>query len=773
MTLPGPSAVLSAAFVVGLGLAGTFLVGPPAPRPADAPPEEFSAERAMAHIRQIAQRPHPVGSADHARVREYVAGALDELGLKAERQSTVVRRGAPTLRMARVENILARIAGTGSTGVVLLASHYDSVPAAPGAADAGSGVGAILEALRALRAGPAPRNDVVVLFTDAEELGLLGAKAFVEQHPWAADVRMAINLEARGTYGPSWMFETGAGNGAVVAEWASLVPAPAGSSLSSEIYRRLANDTDFSEFKRLKTAGLNFAFIGGVERYHTAGDAVEALDRGSVQHHGEAALRLARRFASMDLGALQARDAVYFSVPILGVVPRYAGIWAVPLAAAAALLFVAAAVRMRRRREASLAGIILAVVVVAASAGAAGYFGWRFGRLASGFHRRWFPDGPVLTSGAYAAAMVASVTAAWLALYALLRRLCAAHTLALGAGFVLLAAAGALSWFAAGASYVLLWPLVGALLAAIAASRRADVPNDLPLDAGRMALALLMGVPAALIIWPLVHSLFLAMGLAPESGAAMAVMTVLGLGALSMPIEFIVERRRWWPAAVAAVAAVSCAAVGVSETRYSDRHPKPVNVSYVFDADARTAHWAVRATRPDGWLTQFLGVTPRPGRPPALVQPWSSVSGVPGFLHAQAPVVDLPAPQATLVRAVATEGGRYVTFRARPGREGSELTVWVNGVPALDVAVDGALVGGAFAHRGAADTAWTMNYANAPAPGALVSLTLRGPQPLTVALVERSFGLPEIPGWTPAPRPASLTAIQEGDLTVVRRTYVF
>jgi hypothetical protein len=217
----------------------------------------------------------------------------------------------------------------------------------------------------------------------------------------------------------------------------------------------------------------------------------------------------------------------------------------------------------------------------------------------------------------------------------------------------------------------------------------------------------------------------------------------------------------------------SFVAVAVSETRYSDRHPKPVNVSYVLDADAKTAHWAVRVTRPDAWLTQFLGMAPIPGRPPALVQPWSSTSGVPGFLHGAAPVVDLPAPQATLVRTVPTEGGRAVTLRAVPGREGDELAVWVNGVPALDVSVDGALVSGAFTRRAPDDTAWTLNYANAPASGVLVALTLKGSAPLTVAVAERSFGLPEITGWTPAPRPASITTIHDGDLTVVRRTYIF
>jgi len=674
------------------------------------------------------------------------------------------------VRMARVENLLARIAGTRSTGAVLLAAHYDSVPAAPGAADDAAGVAAVVEAIRILKAGPPPRNDVILLLTDGEELGLLGARAFVEQHAWAKDVRMVLNFEARGTSGPSQMFETSAGNGAIVAAWAAIVPNPTGSSVTYEVYKRLPNDTDFSEFRRLQTAGLNFAFVGGWERYHTPGDAPTALDRGSLQHHGEAALRLARRFASIDLGGLQSRDAVYFSLPLVNAAPHYSSLWAVPLVVAAALLFVIAFVRARRRLETSIGGFILALLVFAAYTGASGYFGWRFGRLASDFHHRWLPDGPVLTSGAYAAAMVALIGTAWLALYVLLRKKFAAHSIAFGALFILLVAAGATAWFLAGASYVAIWPLAGGLLAAMAAS---TAKPEVGPGAARVAAVAAFSVPAMLILWPLVYALQCTMGLAPESGAAMAVLTALAMGALALPIEFIVERRRWWPAGIAAIAALACLAVAVTETRYSARQPRPANLYYVLDADAKAANWAARVSRPDAWFVQFLGPSPKQGRPPAMVPPWLSVDGVPGFLNGEAPVADVPAPRATLVSAVPTEGGRNVTFRVEPGREGNELSVWVNGVPALDVSVDGKRVGLDAVHRAPDDTAWTLNYMNAPASGTTVALTLKGPAKLTVGVVERAFGLPVLPGRTYSPRPAWLMPIQDGDMTIVRRTYTF
>jgi MFS family permease len=481
-------------------------------------------------------------------------------------------------------------------------------------------------------------------------------------------------------------------------------------------------------------------------------------------------LRLARRFASMDLGSLRAPDAVYFSLPLLDVAPHYSTAWAVPLAVAAAVLFVIAVVRARRRREASIGGVILAAFLFAAFAGASGYLGWRYGRLAGGLHDRWLPEGNVLMSGPYAATMVAGIVAVWLALYVLARKKFAAGSIALGALAVWVVSALLSSWFMAGASFLAVWPLLGAILAAaVAAGARPDTPPR----AWRALVALLCSVPAIVIVWPLVDALFGTMGLAPESGAAIGALTALGLGAVAIPTEFIVERRRWWPAGIAATTAVAFLAVAASETRYSDHHPRRVNLYYVLDADAQKANWAARVNRSDAWTGQFLGTSPKRGRPQALVPPWSSVDGVPGFLNGEAPVVSLPAPQAALVNAVPTEGGRNVTIRATPGREGDELSVWVNGVPALDVYVDGRRITGMPAVRAPDDTSWTLNYMNAPASGATVSLTLKGSGRLTVAVVERSFGLPDIPGMAITPRPASLMPVQDGDMTIVRRTYTF
>ena len=214
-----PRAVLllaALAAVVVFALARPPAVPPPV-MPAAADSAAFSAERARLPLRELTRSPRPVGSVAHAQTRAYLFDALRDLGLEPElQQATAVRRKADTVRAARATNILARLPGTDSSGAVVLVAHYDSVPNAPGAGDAGHGVAAILETVRALKAGPPLRNDLIVLFTDAEEVGLLGAQAYVDAHPWAADTGVVLNAEGRGHAGPVHMFRTTANNGELI-----------------------------------------------------------------------------------------------------------------------------------------------------------------------------------------------------------------------------------------------------------------------------------------------------------------------------------------------------------------------------------------------------------------------------------------------------------------------------------------------------------------------------------------------------------------------------
>ncbi|MEO6877795.1 MAG: M20/M25/M40 family metallo-hydrolase, partial [Gemmatimonadaceae bacterium] len=245
---------------------------PPAPVPATAADTVFSAERALHHVEAIAHRPHALGMPEHDQVRDYISAQLTAMGLRSQlQQATGI--GTRYQEAGRVENVLAWLPGSDPKGkALLLVAHYDGVGAGPAAGDDGAGVAALLETLRALRARKTPlAHDVFVLFSDGEESGLLGAAAFVREHPWAKDVSMVLNFEARGTGGRSFMFETGPGN----LDAARVLRAAGGATAASvytTVYRTLPNDTDLSEFAALGLPALNFAFTDGVELYHTSGD---------------------------------------------------------------------------------------------------------------------------------------------------------------------------------------------------------------------------------------------------------------------------------------------------------------------------------------------------------------------------------------------------------------------------------------------------------------------------------------------------------------------
>src|SRR3954465_1153917 len=193
--------------------------------------------------------------------------------------------------MARVRNVVAVLPGTDPTGRLFLTAHHDSVETGPGASDDGAGGSPLLETAPARAQGPRLRNDVVVVFTDAEEACLCGAEAFVHSHPLAAGGGVVLNFEARGTRRPPIMFEPPPGNAALTEVYADAVPDPVATSFAVEVYRALPNDTDFTPFRESgEFPGLNPAFIDGAAAYHAPQDTPDRQDRASLQGEGEDAL---------------------------------------------------------------------------------------------------------------------------------------------------------------------------------------------------------------------------------------------------------------------------------------------------------------------------------------------------------------------------------------------------------------------------------------------------------------------------------------------------
>ena len=306
---------------------------------------DFSIDNALYHLKNISQKPHYTGSSEHKEVQNYLVDELTKLGLEPEIQyQTAINkkwRAATT-----TENILARIKGTENSKALLLLTHYDSNPhSSLGASDAGSGVVTILEGIRAyLAANKTPKNDIIILFSDAEELGLLGAQAFVENHPWAKDIGLVLNFEARGSGGSSYMLmETNGKNKKLLTKFLNANPNyPAANSLMYGVYKKLPNDTDLTIFREKGNInGFNFAFIDDHFDYHTEQDSYERLNRETLLHQADYFTTSLNYFANEDLTNLNSdTDYIYVNFPFMKLL-TYPFSWVLPMLILASIIFIA------------------------------------------------------------------------------------------------------------------------------------------------------------------------------------------------------------------------------------------------------------------------------------------------------------------------------------------------------------------------------------------------------------------------------------------------
>ncbi|MGW8266389.1 MAG: M28 family peptidase, partial [Longimicrobiales bacterium] len=365
-------------FLAALGWGASFHRRLPDPVPANRSDTLFSSARAMSQLVEIARRPHPPGSPEHDRVRDYLIDRLRALGLNPRVQTTtsvVVDSG--TARAMRIRNIVARLPGAASSGAVVLTAHYDTPPLSPGAGDDGVGVAALLETLRALLAGEPLRNDLIVLLSDGGALGQSGIRAFVETHPWMAGVTLVISAEMEGVSGPAFLFESEPENGRLIEVLAASDSRPTATSLSREIPSDQPFGRAVSSFREAGIPGLSLLGLGGRSVHHQVTDHPERVSEKTLQHQGSQLLSMARALGDVDLGrpsGLKGPDQAYLSIPFRGLV-HYPLDWAslISLGLACGWILMTALLRLRGASwKGLLAGTLLGVIL---GIGAAG-IGW-------------------------------------------------------------------------------------------------------------------------------------------------------------------------------------------------------------------------------------------------------------------------------------------------------------------------------------------------------------------------------------------------------------
>jgi hypothetical protein len=744
---------------------------PPRAISADAPATDFSSRRAMKYLEVISQSPRPTGSAAHAAARDYIIKELTALGVQPEVQETTVvsSRGDGNVLAALVRNVVARLKGTSGGGkALLLAGHYDTVPNAPGASDDGASVATMIETVRALKAGPPLSNDVIFLFTDAEEQGLLGARAFVNEHAWAKDVGLVLNFEARGTGGPVVMFETSNGNAWLVREFAQAAPSPVANSLLYEIYKLLPNDTDLTEFRRGRMPGLNFAFIDGAMRYHTQADNIENLDERSLQHQGLYAVALARHFGNVKLEQTGGDNAVYFDV--LGTrLLHYPARWVLPLSIVIMVVFVAVLVLGFKRRRLTIRGVIAGLLLFLLNlvvASAAVYLLWRLivtvqirmGRsLTDDFYRdKFYFVGFVL--------LAVAITAAFYNLY---RRKVSTENLFAGALLCWVVLLLLTSVFMPGGSYALAWPLLISVLGLAFTFTATEGKSRSSLD---LVVLLLCAVPAIVLLVPIIYTAFIALGL--NEMVLLVPLVILLCGLLIPHFAFASLSRKWWLPGVALLVAAVFLGAAAFNSGFSRQYPKSDHLFYVLNADTGKAAWASADDATDEWTSQFFPSNTAK----ASLKEYLPLS-VNNYRISSASPVPLSSADIRVTSDTTQGDVRVLRLRVNTSHEGISLAVSRE----ANIEVVGAEVNGkrieksGASGQGRSQSSWALQFWAPPKEGFDLVLEVKGPKPLPLKVVHQSYTLPEVPGTTIRPRPDYIvpSTFPNSNFSLVSKSYDF
>lgn len=651
-------AFLSLLLLIAIVYYSFYSLMPRKSQPASIPDTEFSAERALIPLKEITKAPHFIGNDEHARVRAYLMEQLKELGLEPQIQEGFVYNDWGGL--VKPVNILAKIEGTQPGNALLVFSHYDSalVPSF-GASDAGSGIVTILESLRAYNAsGKKPKNDIIVLFTDAEEIGLDGADLFVNQHPWAKDVRLALNFEARGSGGPSNMIlESNHGNHNLIQEFIDANPKfPVASSLMYSIYKMLPNDTDSTVLREDGDIdGLFFAFIDNHFHYHTANDNFENLNRNTLQHQGTYLLPLLHHFADANLANIQSEtDDVYFNVPFIKMV-SYPFSWIYPMLIIAFVVFLALVffgIKNGSLKAGAIGKGFGALLISLLISALLGFGGWKL-LLKIYPHYNELEHGFTYNGHTYIAFFVMLSLAISFGVYRRFKITNVAGAYVAPLFFWLLINTALAIYLKGGAFFIV--PVYFGLIAFWILLRQ-EKPN--------LLLMLLLGVPAIFIFSPLIQ--FFPVGLGLDMLVASCAFTVLLFGLLYHLIGFYRYKRLF-----SAVFLILAAAFFVSahfDSGYSETQQKPNSLVYYQDVDNQRSYWITYDTYLDDWTRGYLGDAPEEASKYVTSSAGSKYNTGYSFA-AEAPNINLPQQSIRIDNDTLKGSLREVTFTIIPKRD--------------------------------------------------------------------------------------------------------
>ncbi|MCP9199473.1 M20/M25/M40 family metallo-hydrolase [Gramella sp. GC03-9] len=639
---------------------------PPSEPDQDKALTEFSLSRAKEHVKAIAKEPHYLGSPAHSQVRNYIVDQLQQMGLVVQTQEAYNLNAAGIL--TKPQNILSRIEGSEGKDALVLMTHYDSQPhSSYGASDAGSGVATILEGIRAfLETNNTPKNDIILLFTDAEELGLNGADLFIKDHPWAADVRLALNFEARGSGGtPYMLLETNGKNARLIEAFKEAgVSYPVTNSLYYSIYKMLPNDTDLTVLReKADINGYNFAFIDDHFDYHTANDTPENLDDVSLAHQGTYLMPLLNYFSDINLDQLSSdRDLIYLNLPFGGLI-SYPFDWIMPMLILAILIFLGLVVYGFKKKSLEIMEVIWGFVPMLMSVLFSGLLVWAFWKFCLFIYPEYSEMEHGFTYNGYwyiPIAIFLALTSSFF-FYHLVRKKTRGASAFVAPLLLWLLICSLLAVFLEGASYLIIPVYFGLLQLFIMI--RLDHPNRI--------LMVFLSSPAIFVLLSLIYSLPVALGLKMLFVTAM--LTSL-LFLFFLPV-FTYFRKLKLFAILCFLTFNVLVFIAHFYNDFNAERPKPNSLVYLQDLDDNYARWYSYDNLIDSWTSNYFGEDPV--KSTNGESNFSSKYGSNFTYSSEAPMIDLPEPFIELKKQESdTTENQWYSLKIAPNRPMNRLELY-------------------------------------------------------------------------------------------------
>lgn len=673
------TSLLSLLFIIAVLCVSFYVTTPHYNAKVEIPLTEFSTTRALVKVKAMTSQPHYVGSAHHQTVVNYLQNELQSLGLQPEIQEGFTLSDGGTLVQSK--NIMARIKGTASTKALVLLSHYDSAPHSKslGASDDASGVATILECVRAFQVqNKQPKNDIILLFTDAEELGLNGAALFVTQHQWAKEVGLVINFEARGSSGPGYMLmETNKGNSKMVDAFsASGLSYPVSNSLMYSIYKMLPNDTDLTVFREQgKIQGFNFAFIDNHFNYHTAQDKYENLDRNSLAHQGANLFPLLLHFSNADLNDFTSEeDKVYFTIPFTFL--SYPFEWIFPMLIATGLLllfFVFIGISKKVLHPSEIAKGLLTLLITLLLSGGITFFGWKLiQKVYPQYHD--ILQGFTYNGHDYIYGFVSLTLAICFWCYHTKSQKPLEYDQLVAPLLLWFGLNVAIAYQLKGAAFLILPVVFSVLLLGYYVFTQKS----------NWMLNLVLIVPTLFVLPPFIHMFPIGLGLKILAGSA--ILTVLTF-VLLLPVFGPFAKKKQW-AGLFLILALAFFFKAHQDADYNTTKAKPNSLVYVLHTETNKAYWTTYDTNLDEWTRSYLGENPASAAILNKNKVYSKYNSGYTFM-AKAPLKNIAKPIIDFVKDSTIGARRHLKIVITPQRKVNRYAIFSNGTSVQNLVANG------------------------------------------------------------------------------------